>query len=732
MDNKFQSFWRQTRVLTSRYFRICLNNKQSLLLNFAIPVLTILIVCSVACDGMFGEEASVDYSVNGGFPVLDWEAVPQENDGKLPVVDSGVGEINGDTAIYFILPENNNYELQNTSILLKNKDGEEIATYSGGDIEIVSQENNGTYSVYVKSDELSSNETYSISLLTDTYSDSDLENQMIVEVPRELEDIDSKVTETGNAYGTTDDWELEGDFDIDSYAYKNQESLAMVPEKTTSINNEKYIIIDSAETFAYIFSKHFDGNDKNYYLTCDLELNGYENLVPLGKDSDYEGVFDGNGHTISNFSSSDHGLIASLSGIVKNLGVKNSDVDTSESHPVGIIADEVNGTGKIYNSFVKDCSVSASQSAGAVAGEVAENSSNAEIYCSYTVNCSVSSDDSAGGIVGSAGKGKVRACYAVPETVSGYLSKTGAIAGSVDSEGVIENCFYPDNTGLDAYGSDSTVYYDDGTSELNEEEIKNCSEKLKYSVDGEDKYYFKKDGQLDEFKDTQTGLFMLVCVAIFVGICNSIQEVCKERNILKREYMTNLNLGSYVSSKLIVQALLCAIQIFMVLAIFAMFISGKQVSSSGAIFGSIWIEYFITMFLLCFASDTLALFISSIVKSSSTANIFIPIVLIVQIVFSGVLFDLGSMFEKIAYLMFSKWGIAGLAITSHLNNARSQFLLDNSAFELQLGPNMSTVDSMFTSEAGNLLTVWAVLIMFTAVLAVASGFVLRRIKKDKR
>ena len=388
----------------------------------------------------------------------------------------------------------------------------------------------------------------------------------------------------------------------------------------------------------------------------------------------------------------------------------------------------------IYNSYIKNSNVTGKESVGVFVGEIVDNSTSAEIYGCYAMDCNIKSDNNVGGIVGTANKGIIKSCYSVSD-IKGNSDNKGEIVGNISTDGTLDNCYYLDSEDISAYGVNSSIDKSNviSTEGLDIDELKNASEKIAYTVNGEDNvYYFKTDGQLDEFSHTQTGLFMLVCVAIFVGICNSIQEVCKERNILKREYMTNLNLGSYILSKLIVQALLCALQMILVLGIFALFVNGKHLSTGGVIFGSIWIEYFITMFLLCFASDTLALFISSIVKNSSTANIFIPIVLIVQIVFSGVLFDLGNTFEKIAYLMFSKWGIAGLAITSHLNNARGKFLLDNPTFELQLGPNMSSVHSMFSSEVSNLLLVWGVLILFVIAFSVLSALFLKRIKKDKR
>ncbi|MCD7796896.1 MAG: ABC transporter permease [Clostridiales bacterium] len=234
------------------------------------------------------------------------------------------------------------------------------------------------------------------------------------------------------------------------------------------------------------------------------------------------------------------------------------------------------------------------------------------------------------------------------------------------------------------------------------------------------------------FTDTRTGLFMIVCITIFTGVCNSIQEICKERNILKHEYMTNLNLSAYVVSKLIVQACICAVQMLVVVLIFSIGVSGKLVPDKG-VMTSIRIEYYITLFLLTFAADTFALVISSIVKNSYTADTFIPIILIVEFIFSGVLFDTDGFMGIMANLMISKWGIAALASSSGLNNSQNKFLIDNPQTQLQFGSAMSTVEDIYAATTSNLLTNWGILLAFSVVSAILCRVILiGGVKNDRR
>ena len=46
------------------------------------------------------------------------------------------------------------------------------------------------------------------------------------------------------------------------------------------------------------------------------------------------------------------------------------------------------------------------------------------------------------------------------------------------------------------------------------------------------------------YRATRNGAFALVCACIWIGIFNSIQSVCKERDIIKREHLLSLSSAS--------------------------------------------------------------------------------------------------------------------------------------------------------------------------------------------
>lgn len=764
MKNKRASFFRQTGVLISRYLKIFFNDKQSLLLNIAIPLLTIAIVCLVATDDMFPEKTLTDHSINNGYPVLAWQQVVQEEEGKFTVSKSGIGKTDesgydDDPFVYMLLDDNDFSSVDDVdcSFYLESEP-EEVKEINSGDVKIAKGDS-GIYMIgaFVNENDVDANCNYKATF-TGTVTDKDNKSSELTQDVEfstldkfdDYEDV-SEYLELGDFYSEVKT--VSADFDVNDYYQDHYANLV----ESMEINGDKYIVVGDADTLAYLFSeeKGYGDNtkyeDKNIYLNCDLDMSDFEGFMPLGSaDDSYSGIFDGNGHVITgiNFETDkdNSGLFGVVTGTVKNLGIENSSFKTSGKN-AGAFAGTLKGKAKLDFCYASDSNDDESvvcaekgYAGGLVGNAVGENVEISNCYSTIKVE---TDGDYLGGLLGSGRSVTCKACYSIsklesdgdnPDKKSAYC---GALTGRADDV-TMNNCYYSsDSVSVLAVGQkdDSIDIDENNVKGVSSEKLKEYAEQLAYENENPEEdptYAFKSDGQLGQFVGTQTGLFMLVCVAIFVGICNSIQEVCKERNILKREYMTNLRLSSYVVSKLVVQALVCAVQMIFVLLIFAIFTRDKELPGSGVILPSVWLEFYITMFLLTFAADTMSLVISSIVKTSATANTFIPIILIVQIVFSGVLFDLGDVMDKFASLMISKWGIAGLAASTRLNNDRNSFLLSNPDFELQLGKSMASVKSLYMSDAGNLIKIWCILIVFTVVCAVLSGVILTRVKKDQR
>lgn len=57
---------------------------------------------------------------------------------------------------------------------------------------------------------------------------------------------------------------------------------------------------------------------------------------------------------------------------------------------------------------------------------------------------------------------------------------------------------------------------------------------------------------------TNKGAFAVISACIWSGLFNSIQSICRERAIIKREYRTGLRISSYILAHVIYEMFLCA------------------------------------------------------------------------------------------------------------------------------------------------------------------------------
>ena len=165
---------------------------------------------------------------------------------------------------------------------------------------------------------------------------------------------------------------------------------------------------------------------------------------------------------------------------------------------------------------------------------------------------------------------------------------------------------------------------------------------------------------------TLTGGFAVVCVCIWNGSFNSIQVICRERDVVKREHRAGMKIYSYILAHMMYQLLICLLQTVVSLITFDLV--GFDFSGEGIITPWLVLDVGITLFLITFASDMLSLFISSIVKSTTAAMTIMPFVLIFQLIFSGGMFALPTVVKPLTYLTVSSPGFKALSAEMDVNN----------------------------------------------------------------
>ncbi len=187
-------------------------------------------------------------------------------------------------------------------------------------------------------------------------------------------------------------------------------------------------------------------------LMADIDLSGYSSgkgWNPIGASgSAFTGVFDGNGHTISNLTINDSannykGFFGCTSGAeIKNLTLTN--VSVNGKLCVGGLVGECKSAGTISN-----CSVTGTVSGDrdSVGGLVGYKMGGAVTNCTASVTVN-SISESAGGLIGHCEGAPVTNCHATG-SVKG-TSSVGGLVGYAGSATSITNCFATGDVLIDA------------------------------------------------------------------------------------------------------------------------------------------------------------------------------------------------------------------------------------------------------------------------------------------
>ena len=191
---------------------------------------------------------------------------------------------------------------------------------------------------------------------------------------------------------------------------------------------------------------------------------------------------------------------------------------------------------------------------------------------------------------------------------------------------------------------------------------------------------------------TAMGCFAIVCVCIWNGFFNSIQVICRERPIIKREHRSGMHISSYIAAHMIYQAFLCLCQSYITLQICMI----MKVSFPAMARITPWpvLDIGITLFLTTYAADMMALMVSAFVHNTTTAMTIMPFLLIFQLVFSGGFIQLDGFALKLCDFTVAKWGLTSLCAQADYNHL-PMVSLWNSAFKLKdIEVNSETTDKV--------------------------------------
>lgn len=160
----------------------------------------------------------------------------------------------------------------------------------------------------------------------------------------------------------------------------------------------------------------------------------------------------------------------------------------------------------------------------------------------------------------------------------------------------------------------------------------------------------------------------MMCIAftlasMWLGLFNTIQEIVKERDMLKKEYMSGLNFASYIVSKIIVVAVLCLYQAIACVSIVYFHLDPRP---EDILITNTLVGLIINFFFLTFSTSIIGLFISSLVKDTKTTLILSPLYMMIQMLFSGMFVPFVNLTKKISYFTSGRWGYESFGTISNL------------------------------------------------------------------
>src|SRR5215510_1195436 len=156
--------------------------------------------------------------------------------------------------------------------------------------------------------------------------------------------------------------------------------------------------------------------------------------------------------------------------------------------------------------------------------------------------------------------------------------------------------------------------------------------------------------------------FVMALVAIWFGTSIASREIIRERAVYTRERMVNLRLLPYVGSKLFVLALIVSLQCL------ALYGSLKFFHYTGMMAVPGWaVPQLVIVLITAMVGIALGLFVSAVVKTSEMATSMVPLILIPQILFCGLVGVPENTARVISTVIPATWAFDGIKRLSTLD-----------------------------------------------------------------
>ncbi|WP_013320319.1 ATP-binding cassette domain-containing protein [Gloeothece verrucosa] len=206
-------------------------------------------------------------------------------------------------------------------------------------------------------------------------------------------------------------------------------------------------------------------------------------------------------------------------------------------------------------------------------------------------------------------------------------------------------------------------------------------------------------------------LFVFTCASLWVGLSSSLQEIVKEAEIYTRERLVNLRLVAYLGSKLLILGGLALLQTLLIALVILIGFKDPEPDTIPWVVGM-----GITTYLTLLASMSLGLMISAGVKNSTQANNALPILLLPQIIFSGVLFEIkGTLTKLVSWLMLSRWSIGAYGVLVEIQGMIKTAQESDEVKVLKMALPFEDPNNVYRETWENLSLNWGMLLLHTII-----------------
>jgi len=163
--------------------------------------------------------------------------------------------------------------------------------------------------------------------------------------------------------------------------------------------------------------------------------------------------------------------------------------------------------------------------------------------------------------------------------------------------------------------------------------------------------------------------FILALVALWFGTSVASREVIRERAVYDRERMVNLRLLPYIGSKVFVLMMIVSFQCLLLFGTLKLLHVTNLMNLPGQLGG---VPQLLVMTLTGMVGVALGLFISAVVKTSEMATSLVPLILIPQILFSGLVGVPVGIAKVVGVVMPATWSFDEMKRLSGLEVLRGK------------------------------------------------------------